>query len=212
MLTDRHNAWFDYKRNETIAVCTEVCPLNAEHQTLVRVAPLKVALMGGKQPDVVWRGGSGKCLVQPQVVDFLKEGAFTGYSLGPVQARHRNRKLIHPIPTLFELRIHGRAGRLLTPGLELTEACPGCGREVYRTTDRGAGVMVDPEAWDGSDLFRAWPLPNYIFVSERLARALFNVSFKGFSLVPPEFIDIPWGACPGGYAKWLSDPQVEDWF
>lgn len=210
-LTDRHYAWWDYGRKEDPIACKSVCPVNSEHRTHVRVAPLKVGLVGGKQPDFVWTVHC-LCLIQPQVAEFLMEGAFTGYSLRPVQARHRNRKVTQPVPQLFELRVHGRAGRLSTPGLQLSELCPGCGREQYKTVDRGAGVVVDPEAWDGSDIFRAWPLRKYFFVSDRLAKALFKAPFRGFSLVPPEFLDIPSGASCGSYSEWTSDLQWEDWF
>ena len=190
ILTDRHHAWWDYGRKEDPLARKFVCPLNPEHRIDVRISPLKVALVGGIQPDFVW-AVHGDCLVQ---------------------ARLRNRKLTHPVPALFELRVHGRAGRLSTLGLQLSECCPGCGREHYKTIDRDAGVMVDPSNWDGSDIFRAWPLRKFYFVSERLATALFKAPFRGFSLVPPEFLDIPWGAGCGSYSAWISDPQAEDWF
>lgn len=203
VLNQRKLAWWDYGKREDPYICKFVCASNPEHRRHARVKPLKVGLVGGLQDDFVWTWHSD-CLIQPQVAEFLRQEQVTGYSLEPVQARHRNRKLTHPIPELFELIVHGRAGRLATPGLELTEQCPDCGREYYRSVNAGQGVAIDLGAWDGSDIFRAWPYPGFVFITDRLAKALLRSPFKGFSLVCPELFENSVGAAPGSYSGWLE--------
>ena len=207
-LSDRKTAWWDYGRKEMPYRRTWTCSLDPEHWGSFRSLPLRVALVGGIQQDFVWT--SSECLIQPQVAEFLGEGGFTGYTLSPrVQTRYRNRKLTHPIPELYEILVHGKAGRLRTHGLSLDTYCHGCGRETYREVDFQEGVEVVQETWDSSDIFRAWPLPMFHFVSDRLAKALLKSSFTGFSLAPPEFFDTRYGASPGSYSDWLMGPGDE---
>jgi hypothetical protein len=44
--------------------------------------------------------------------------------------------------------------------------------------------LIDPAAWDGSDLFIVWPLPGYRFASDRLATILRQEKVSGVGLAP----------------------------
>jgi hypothetical protein len=39
--------------------------------------------------------------------------------------------------------------------------------------------LIDPAAWDGSDLFIVWPLPLFRFAGERLANILREEKLPG---------------------------------
>lgn len=208
ILTDLKQAWWHYRRREKVFQSAGDCPLCSEHVHAERAVPLKVWLRGGKQEDFVWTCYR-ECLIQPQVVDFLRDLGATGYSLEPVAASHRNPKVKHPVPELWEVRVHGYGGRLRTPALELAECCPACGWERYDAVDGVEGVEVDPSQWDGSDFFHAWPLPVYTLISDRVAKALLRQRFSGFSLACPECLEFgrTRGVGPGSLRMWAFAPS-----
>jgi hypothetical protein len=44
--------------------------------------------------------------------------------------------------------------------------------------------MFDASQWDGSDVFMIWPLPKFLFVTERVAQILTACQVSGVELVP----------------------------
>jgi hypothetical protein len=62
------------------------------------------------------------------------------------------------------------------------ESCPACGDKIYTIAEPSR--LIDPAAWDGSDLFIVWPLPGYRFASDRLATILRQEKVSGVELVP----------------------------
>ena len=55
-----------------------------------------------------------------------------------------------------------------TTAVRLIEACPSCGHLRYSACTN-PGRLIDPGKWDGSDFFMVWPLPAYVFITERVA-------------------------------------------
>jgi len=88
---------------------------------------------------------------------------------------------------MFELIVTGWGGLPSAKAvLKLVEACPDCGHKVYAIADPTR--IIDPRSWDGSDLFIVWPLPRFIFVSDRLAHIIRKENLSGVKLVPAEAI------------------------
>jgi len=101
--------------------------------------------------------------------------------------------------------ITGYAGMLLPPErIILTSRCQECGSERY--SFKSPGVEVNPSTWDGTDFFRAWPLPNFIFLSDRAAKALLRNHFSGFSLTCPEHFESE-GMGPGSLRDLFGEDE-----
>jgi hypothetical protein len=54
--------------------------------------------------------------------------------------------------------------------------------------------LIDPAAWDKSDLFIVWQLPGYRFASSRLANILRQEKVSGVHLIPAPRIPVEKGA------------------
>jgi hypothetical protein len=65
-------------------------------------------------------------------------------------------------------------------GVKLTESCNGCGLLRYSIGD--CSKVIDPERWDGSDLFTVWPMPLFTFLSDRAAKLLREARFSGIRI------------------------------
>jgi hypothetical protein len=86
-------------------------------------------------------------------------------------------------PKLFEFVVTGWGGWAApAAGVSLVESCPACGDKIYKIAEPSR--LIDPAAWDGSDLFIVWPLPGYRFASDRLANILRQEKVSGVELAP----------------------------
>ena len=62
-------------------------------------------------------------------------------------------------------------------------------------------MLIDASKWDGSDFFMVWPLPLFIFVTDRVVRAIHDSRLTGGVLKRPGDLDFS-GVCglvPDGY-------------
>ena len=97
------------------------------------------------------------------------------------------------VPTIFELVATGRGGKAdAYPNKELAIRCSVCGYEKY-TRRKLTRLGLDPEQWDGSDVFRFddW-YRSYIFITERLADALRMSSLTNFRLRDMDIMISKW--------------------
>jgi hypothetical protein len=92
-------------------------------------------------------------------------------------------------------------------GLTVAKSCPDYNHRTYAIAEPSR--LIDPAAWDGSDLFIVWPLPLFRFASEHLANILREEKITGVKLTPA--VDIPLkrgnGATP--VACWTGCLPVE---
>jgi len=145
------------------------CPSNANHNRAGRRKNnLSVIVPVKKLVDINWTWFSECVISRPAHESFLSEG-FTGFLTKPVTSRFSDGK---SIPGLTELVVTGWAGIApLASGVKLHESktlrC--CNRLAYtKVTD--PTKLIDENQWDRSDFFMVWPLPKFIFVSERVAK------------------------------------------
>ena len=146
------------------------CPMKEGHRRGgKRLTDLTVALRGRGVEDFVWTWHS-ECLIQDHVLDFFHTSGFSGFDVKPVKAKFKRAANDDP-PRLWELIVTGWAGMASAEsGIKLTEECRGCGLLVYSGwTD--SSKLIDVSQWDGSDFFIVWPMPKFIFVTDRVARA-----------------------------------------
>ncbi len=172
-----------------------ICPVDAGHRHAgKRLTNLSVALRGKGVEDFVWTWYS-ECLVQDHVLELFKARRFTGFDVKPAKARFKHRS--EQARTLWELIVTGWAG-MAPPesGIKLIEHCPACRHQVYSACTHAERLIV-PSHWDGSDFFIVWPLPNFIFVTDRVAKVVRENRLKGAVLKQPNELDLSGGFTPG---------------
>src|SRR5262245_34343349 len=161
-----------------------LCPINKGHQHVgKRLTDLSVCLPDKHVEDFVWTWLS-ESLIQDHVLSFLKKQHFTGFEVKPVKARFKRQSAESP-PKLWELVVTGWGG-LAPPesGIKLTYRCEACGYTRYSGFSRPE-KLIDETQWDGSDFFIVWPLPKYIFVTNRVAQAIEHQGFTGAHFFAP---------------------------
>lgn len=186
------------------------CALNPGHRRGgKRLTELSVDLPGTEVHDVVWTWYS-ECLVQEHVLALFKKHGFTGYEVRSAEARFRTASP-ESSPRLWELLVTGWGG-VAPPesGVRPTQSCSSCGLLEYSCfTDPSR--LIDESWWDGSDFFMVWPLPRFIFVTERVKKALEGVHARGFRFVAP--VDLKCGAAglgPGRLSHWMPEARARE--
>lgn len=185
------------ERDQSAHLEDVTCPVNDGHQRRgARIGNLIVKLPQ-KRGDIVWTWLSNM-LINDRVKQLIERANFTGYELKPVTIsgilKKKKSKLPQSenehLPSYWEVVITGWAG-MAPPesGIELLESksCKHCGLLVYSHFE-DTSHLIDIAQWDGSDFFMVWPLPKYIFVTERVANFIKEHNLKDCNLIPVEKI------------------------
>lgn len=189
-------------------------PENALHRRAGRrLSDLSVVLPRLTVEDVVWTY-YGECLVQNRVVDLFRRLGFTGYERRPVRARFNQLSRAAP-PELWELWATGWGG-MAPPksGVKVVDHCKVCKSTVYSSCSTLAQAF-DKTQWDGSDFFFVWPLPKYIWVTERVAQYIRRHKLKGVRLRPPEQVvfrmpERGFGFSPARLSYYLPEARAKE--
>ncbi len=185
-----------------------ICPANEGHRRPGRrLGDLSVTVDPSGIKDFTWTWSSD-VLLSERVLDVFLKHRVTGYEIKPTVISFPKRNTEKP-PAMFELIITGWAGMASSAaGLSVVKSCSACNSMTY--TIAGPSRLIDPAAWDGSDLFIVWPLPRYPFLSDRLAKILREERMTGVKLV--KATDIPFEpgnqATPGRLRDWMSDSRA----
>jgi hypothetical protein len=188
------------------------CPIDEGHaRGGKRLMDLSVVLPAGAAKDFVWTWGSA-CLAQDHVLKLFQANAFTGYQVKPVKARFKSERAQGP-PTLWEIVVTGWAGMApAESGIKLVERCDGCGYLVYSgCTD--PEKLIDVSQWDGSDFFMVWPLPKFIFVTNRVAQIIRDNRLSGVVLKRPRELDLSGGSVgisPGRLSRYMPEDRARE--
>jgi hypothetical protein len=195
--------WADEMDLETV-----ICPADEMHQHPgKRLTDLSVTLPTGFVQDFVWTWPS-EGLIQERVLDLFRSEHLTGFEAIPAKARFKRRSARQP-PRLWELVVTGWAGMApADSGVHVVEHCPVCGHKTYMApTD--PGKLIRPEQWDGSDFFIVWPLPKFIFVTNRVAVLIRDHKLTGAVLKRPEDLDFSGGGCSAGrLSYWMPEARA----
>ncbi len=165
------------------------CPLDPGHPGIgwYRINDLVAKLRSPKVRDVMntWHSDY---IITDRVATMFKEQGFTGYELRHVDVKlpqtDRFRRVIPPV--LWELKATGWGG--IAPessGIKLVTICPGCCYTHY-TALLHPEHLIDESQWDGSDFFFVWPMPGFIFITERVKDYVKEKRLKGVDIIPVE--------------------------
>ncbi len=186
----------------------KVCPVDSAHNCSgKRLGDLHlVVLPNTVLQDFLWTWHSD-CLVQDKVLrQFMSEG-FTGFRPRPVHVRWEQPST-EALPTLWEIQVTGWAGMARPEsGIRRTERCGVCGWQTY-TPFTNPELLIDTNQWDGSDFFMVWPMPRYIFITERVASFIDVQGLTGAAVIPLHQMRIPRGFGPGGLRTWMDDDRA----
>lgn len=186
------------------------CPVDPGHQRAGRRMPnLSVALPGSDADDFVWTWKS-ECLIQDRVLRLFRERRVTGFEVKPVSARFVRSKKTPPV--LWELVVTGWAGMASPESgvmLNKEKSCSVCGHLTYTgLTDNSK--LIKPEQWDGSDMFLVWPLPKFVFITDRLCQLIETHSLTGCRFVKPNEFNEMDGFSPGRLSYSMPETRARE--
>jgi hypothetical protein len=185
------------------------CPVDDEHQRAGRrITDLDVEVRSGVKADFLWTFLSD-CLIQDRVLELLRKNEVTGFEVKPVTT-HFKRQCSDKPPRLWEFIVIGWAG--IAPadsGIRLDESCGACGLLEYSGCS-DPSKLIDARQWDGSDIFMVWPLPRYIFVTDRVAQLVRDNRLRGCVLKRPSELDVSRGFSPGRLNCWMPDARARE--
>jgi hypothetical protein len=173
---------------------------------------LNVVLSDGPVEDFVWTWYS-ECLMQDRTLELLRKHQFTGFETKPVIARFE--KGAEDPPRLWELVVTGWAGMAKPESgihLDKAKSCAGCDHLTY-TGLLDAAQLIDEGKWDGSDFFMVWPLPRFIFVTERVVRVIRENHLRGVcveSVSEMKQNKLVSGYTPGRLSYWMPEMRARE--
>jgi hypothetical protein len=190
---------------------TVVCPASIWHQRGgKRLTDLSIALRGKNDvQDFVWTWLS-ECLFQDRVLGLFRVELLTGFEVESVKARFKRWRPEEP-PTLWELVVTGWAG-VAPPesGIKLVTHCDACRHRTY-SDFTNPEALIDESQWDGSDFFMVWPLPGFVFVSERAAQLIRRYELTGCVLEAVAQLKYDnTGLTPGRLSYWMPDTRAHE--
>ena len=113
-------------------------------------------------------------------MQFFHDAGFTGYQAVPAKARFA--RTSRQAPKFSELLAKGSAGLISEEsGYKVLKVCPACGLIEYDTKVTDPAKVVDESKWDGTDFFRVDRVSGWIFVTDRVVKALSRIRFKGWA-------------------------------
>jgi len=194
------------------------CPANPNHRRGgKRTTELQVVLKKRRTFSVMWTWGN-ECLIQQHILDVFHQQGFTGFQAKPVHARF-NRPGATGTPQFWELIVTGWAGLASSEsGIRLNQekSCPVCGSLKYSGATNFSR-LIDEKNWDGSDFFMVWPLPKFMFVSDRVREFIQRNDIQLTQFVSPEDLRpkteldrqmLNMGFSPGRLSNWRPEERA----
>ena len=184
-----------------------VCPVNPSHQRAGRrVTDLHIVTK--EICDFIWIPILPYCIIRDSVLNLFRNKGITGFEVKPVKARFA--KSDKDPPLLWELIVTGWAGMAKPEsGIRLDEAasCQECGHLRY-TGLRNPKELIAQREWDGSDVFMVWPMPRYIFVTDRVATIIRDSQLTGVRLVSMPELRKTDGFTPGRLHHYMPEDRA----
>jgi len=183
------------------------CPAADDHATLKRAGDLRVIPHPSGLKDFTWTWDSDM-LISPRALAVLQRHRITGFQVRRVEAEYPKTIKAAP-PELYEVLVTGWAGwPAREAGLAVLRSCPACGDTLFSMAHPMR--LIDPTAWDGSDIFIVWPLPRFRFVTDRLAHIIRQEKLSGATLLPLEKIRMEPGSeiDAGSLLQWMPEERA----
>jgi hypothetical protein len=186
------------------------CPTHEHHRGAERgIGNLAIRIPPSGVKDFTWSWMSD-ILVSRRVLDLFVKHHVTGFETRPADVLFPKSAKGEP-PELFDLVVTGWGGLAASAaGVKVVEYCPDCGHKIFTVAEPSR--LIDPTAWDGSDLFIVWPLPGYRFASDRLTSILRQEKVSGLKLIPSYEIPTKKGARlnPGPLAMHMPEARARE--
>jgi hypothetical protein len=174
--------------------------------------PFRCIVRKQQMGNIIWSGWI-QCLISDRVLNLFRDEGVTGFEVHPADPRLM---FPHdPKDAVFWLLTVTGWGGMARPesGITGLNDPTGLDRLAYsRCTN--PGEIIDPTQWDGSDFFIVWPLPNYWWVTSKVANLLKEHKLKRFTLVPPQ--DLTFGLqsgeidfLPGRLRQYFSEERAK---
>jgi hypothetical protein len=182
-----------------------ICPAYDGHRRGgKRLGDLSVIVHPRGAKDFTWTW-LNDLLVLPRVIELFDKYRVTGFEAKRAKVSYPKSIKASP-PDMFELVVTGWGGFAApAAGVTLVKWCPACEHKNYAIAEPSR--LIDPAAWDGSDLFIVWPLPGYRFASDRLAGILRQERVTGIDLLPAPKLPTKRGAHVGPGTLTTSMPE-----
>lgn len=175
--------------------------------------PFRCVVRKHQMADIIWSGWI-QCLISDRVLNLFRDEGITGFEVHPADPRLM---FPHdPKDAVFWLLTVTGWGGMARPdsGITRLEEDPsGLGRLVYSPCTN-PGAIIDAKQWDGSDFFIVWPLPNYWWVTTKVAALLKRHKLKRFRLLPPQELSFSIksgevGFSPGRLRQYFSEDRAK---
>ena len=92
-------------------------------------------------------------------------------------------------------------------GIHEVLRCPVCGKLEYSKLLHPE-KLINLQAWDGSDFFIVWPLPRYIFVTERVVKLFETHKLSGARFTQEMDPTVGEGYGPGRLSYWMPEDRA----
>jgi len=199
--------------HDSVDFATITCPVNPLHQRAgARLSDLSVELPR-RIGNFVWTWYHD-LLVDERVLQVFERARVTGFITRPIHVQ-RPSVALGSHGQLRELVVTGWAG-LANPAsgihLDTSASCSACGHLVYSRPTNAARI-IDEKAWDGSDFFMVWPLPRYLFVTDRVAGLIRSDGLTGAVLHEARELGHrrwPGGFAPGRLSRWMPRERAHE--
>jgi hypothetical protein len=148
--------------------------------------------------------------VRPWVLDRFREAQLHGFTSVPAEV---DNSAGGPALDYRELLVTGWGG--VAPvasgvALDTKRSCEHCGLLVYSAPTSPERLFV-PAQWDGSDFFMIWPLPRFLFASERAAAVIGSAELTGVALKElPKLVRKSATLSPGRLSYWMPEKLARE--
>lgn len=147
--------------------------------------PFNCIVRKQQMADIIW-SGILQCLISNHVLNLFREEGLTGFEVHPADVRlmfpHDPKEAV-----FWQLTVTGWGG-MAGPSSGIRTISHATRSDVYSHCTRPAAI-IDQKQWDGSDFFIVWPIPNYWWVSSRVAALLKRNKLKRCRLVSPQDLE-----------------------
>lgn len=186
-----------------------LCPLSPGHQRGgKRVNDLKIVLRKYQLDDFIWFDYASECVIQDRVLRLFRENRVSGFEVRPVKSPFEQSG---EVPSaLWELVVTGWASMAKRESgiqLDKSASCLECGYLRY-TGLRNPEELIDRDQWDGSDFFMVWPLPRYVFVTERIVSLIRQHNVSGVHPRPVSELRKTDGFSPGRLHYYMPEDRA----
>lgn len=154
------------------------------------INPFKCSVRRTQFADIVWSHLGLVCLFSDRMRRILESERITGIDYEPA-----NVCLLFPHEpsdsVYWVVRVTGWGGVAPSESGIKRVDIPESQAQLLYTPCLNPKALVDPDRWDGSDIFLVWPLPMHWWISPRLRGLLEQHNIKHYRVTPPEKVTFP---------------------